>query len=366
MKLNRIIKLFFFGVILFIKVSGWGVDLEIAGAIEEVYDDNTNNAGNKNDREDDFITNLILSAGLSHQGKRKNFDLFGNIYQSLYAFNQENNYNSQDLDLLFSYNLTANDIFSLSNVFQHYPEAKSFNDTFDRAGSQNDYIYNTCDFKYSHFFIKQFSFNFWYTNQVNRYLEGDNNDSYLHSPGARINLSLTSKHILSGYYDYTYRDIKSVSIIKENEFVGQYKLFFTNQLYSILSAGVNYIKIEDEELERFPQFSFILGNDFTERIHIHFLVSKKVSSNMNNSDLYDSLYSQFVFNLKLMKRMGFNFTAFYGKGEYLNLDETYKLVGMETALEYELTEHLLIDIKYKTIIKDIKRNQIAFAISARY
>ena len=105
-----------------------------------MYDDNINTS--QDDPETDWITNIVLGAAIRSEGRTRELELAGNIYQSYHLRNEEANDFYQDLVLAINKTLTENIAIMLGDTLHHYPAAQSFDAMFERSEADEGYLRN--------------------------------------------------------------------------------------------------------------------------------------------------------------------------------------------------------------------------------
>lgn len=336
-----------------------GLDVLLIGSINEMYDDNITYT--KEDQRDDFITNLILGLGVRYEGKTKTLELIGHTNQEIFSKYHNLNNNSQDLYLHSKNELSRLGRLSLTNVFNHYTEPRSFEYEFGRTAGRYSYYRNRFDITYSRDVSKWLVMNARYFNEINEVTRDYLNDSITNGAGVKVDYSLSYANILSILYDFTYRKFDDGEAVYVHTGAFNYRHYFTSQLYFECQSGLDFIKVyvfESYSTEQYISESYYdknytkplilasLVDEIDKNSRFILLFSKRYYPNIHSEDLSNYWKISCVFERQLLKRLWCSFSAFYGDGEYVFSDTIYKLKGIRTSFSYDLKENLKGSLKY--------------------
>jgi hypothetical protein len=297
--------------ILIILISGmvhlYSMELILRGGVNETYD---NMDSSQAEPEDDWVTNIMLGITARSEVRSLDFDLSGNINQSISAENSENNSNSQDLQLSINKSFSENLSMGLNDVFQHYPEAGSFQVLFGRGEDNRGYIANSLTLNMTIYATTRLFLNCAYNYSIMNNDSSQLSDSVQHAPGANIGYYFNSSNIIRLGYIYQRMEYDTDEVSRADSGYAEYEKHFTEQLRSVLQGGYEYLQSEDGES----------------------LSTRWRASIIDDIDVSD--------------RITFNSSVFYGQGSYQYSGAENRLFGVSAGVGYVINEFINFVFSY--------------------
>jgi len=322
-------------------VYSW--DLALLGELSETFDDNIN--ASADNPEYDFYTTLMVGFGVEHEGKTFNFSLIAHVFQDLYIRNSEFNANSQDAELILEKQLSRRTGFSLSDTFHHYPQPRSFDYIFGRPAGEEGYWTNNFNFEFNTQLFRQFDFGGHYSNTVTENRADYLMDSISHEAGGELSYSWTSANIPSCFYNYIYTNYSDATHNSGHSAGLSYEHYFTRQLYGIISGGFNNA-ITATGTSYSPLITVSLIDDIDENNEINLTFTRGLTISPHTDEIFDNWNISATLTRQVWERLTFDFTSFYGQGQYRPSNNINKLFGLTTSLSYEIKEDIHGSIEY--------------------
>ena len=358
---------------IFICEQAQAVEFIARGRANEMYDDNINTS--PEDPESDWVTNLMLGVALRSEGRTREFELSGNLYQRFYISHEEMNEFYQDMILSINKSFTENITLVISDTFQNYPSAQSFGAMFERGEDDEGYMRNDFASGLTFQLTRKLFFTGVYNNTI---LKNDNRtiaDSVLHSPGAIIEYYFNSANIVRAGYMYSLMKYDDGSESKGERGYVEYEKFFTNQLRGIVNGGYDYVRMADgESLNTRYMASLIDEIDERNELNISFLKESTIS-NITNDTLNNWRISA-AFECEVSSRTSVDMTLFYGEGVYEVSRVRDKLGGFSSNLSFAVSEFVDFEAGYTFVYSSSKRpgldeasynrNQVYVGVSGEY
>lgn len=372
--MNKIIKLKIILLLcLSIAAPAAAADFIFNGSIDETFNDNTNLSATE--PESDWITNMALGLGIRSEGRQLSFDFIGNVYQQIYAKQRDESANSQDLTLMLNFDFSENISLALNNVFQHYPDSRSYSVLFGRGGEDTGYIRNNFSSALSFNLTRQLFFDLTYNNMILRNDSDALADSVQHNPGMDIGYSINSSNIIRIGYMKFIMIYDNGEKQKEDRGYAEYELHFTEQLRTILHGGCDYINSgEDISLNARWQASVIDDIDKRNQLNITYLKERTISDVAE--DTFNNWTVTGTLSREISLRTGFGLSLFYGSAAYEMSGAVNKLAGASIRLDFILTDFVNLNAGYtytwnkSTAPGDFEnkydRNTIFAGLSAKY
>jgi len=343
----------FFSIFIFLSMNIYafrysGTDIKVIGSISEMYIDNITYTSQKQ-KKDDFITNFILGLSLKHEKKTEILDFSGNINQQIFLDNHSFNNNSQYFNLFYKRELSKYIRFQLKNFFIHYIEPRSFEYEFGRTGGRYSYYHNKLNFNCTQDLSKELTINVHYANHLNNVSRKNLSDSYLNSIGIKTSYLFSSTSILSLLYDFThkkYNNPDNTNYIYHPALC--YQQYFTKQLYSTSTLGLDFIKSSNDKNYTKPVFLTALTDTIDNRSTLKLLFSIRNHPQSHSQNITKEWKISCFFIMKLLKKMTYSFSSFYGHGKYISTEskKTYNLNGLHTSLNYEFWNNIKGILEY--------------------
>lgn len=339
--MNTGIKLFFALLLAVFSVSdASAVEFIVRGSANEMYDDNINSSAQ--DPESDWITNLMLGLAIKSEGRSREFNLYGNDYQSYYAKHNQKSTNYQDAGLIVDKYFTENIQLKIADNLQHYPESRDFGTLFSRGEDNTGYLSNVLSLGLSLYITKQFFLDFTYTNGIMNNDEKALADSVYNKGGGGFGYSFNSANIFRIGYIYTLMKYSDGEKTREDQGFAEYERFLTKQLRVILRGGYDYIDSTDGRSRNTNwRASLIDDVDMNNRVNISYLKESTVSSIEN--DTLDNWQINCDLSHEISGRLSSSISLFYGKGTYQISGDTETLGGASIALAFMVSEFVNFD-----------------------
>jgi hypothetical protein len=355
--------------------------LILTGSASEIYDDNTNSSAENPEK--DYITNLMLGAGINLEGRTQTLQLLGHTYQQLYYKQKELNNNSQDAMLNYRKEFTSRDRFTLNNTFRHQPEAREFQDMFGQPEGRNGYYTNSLNVTFTKDLINDFSIDLHYLNVITRGTSNTVNDSLSNGVGLRLNYGINAFNIIFVFYDYNITKYKSQEENIEYNNIqhtggGGYQHYFTKQLYGTFAVGIDYIESRDDT-QKSPYLNLSLIDDIDARNTINISITRSYRTTLLTDEVYKSWILSVLFTRQVSDRFAFALSSFYQYGHTINTqsNQVSRLLGATISGNYYLNENLFVSALYTytyynnkqtrpiTSESEYDRNQIEISATAR-
>lgn len=328
-----------------------GFDIKITEvSVGETFDDNI--TFTKENKLEDFITDLRLGLGIKYEGKTRTFDLTGYISNQTFAKNDTFNNITQDINLNFKNEFSKRDRISLNNVFTHFEAPSStdegyFSQQFGRSAGRFEFFQNKFNIDYSNDVAKQLSLFVKYANEINVFSGIDRPNSFLNRPGFGLNYIFSpTATIFSFSYDFTsiqFEDENDATIHTTGPGVRQY---ITKKLYFDGKTGVDFIdSFDDENLTRpFVQASLTYILDEKTRARLSF--DKKYATNPYFADIFNNWHTSASLTRQMLERLGCSLSFFYGEGEFVSSTFEQRLLGVNSSLKYDISRNLKGNFTY--------------------
>ena len=322
-----------------------GFDIKITEvSIGETIDDNITFA--KENKQEDFITDLRLGLGVKYEGKTRTFELTGAIANKTFAKNDTFNNITQDIELKFKNEFSKRDRISLSNVFTHFEAPSSedegyFSQQFGRSAGRFEYFQNKFNVNYSNDVAKQLSLVVRYANEINVFSGVSNPNSILNKPGLGLNYVFSpTATVFSFSYDFTsvqFENEKNATINTIGPGILQY---ITKKLYFDGSTGVDFIDSFDGENLTKPFVRSSLTYIIDENTRARFLFEKRYGTSPYFAEIFNNWRTSAFLTRKMSERLGCSLSVFYGEGEFISSTFKQKLLGAKSSLKYDISRNL--------------------------
>lgn len=331
-----------------------GFDLGIKKiSIGEVFDDNITFV--KENKKDDFITNLGLVLGVNYKGKTRTFELTGHINSITFAQNSDFNNITQHIDLNFINEFSKRDRLSLKNVFTYYeaPDAAVsgddyFSQQFGRVGGRFEYFQNKFYIDYSHDIAKHMSISINYANEINIFSGGTvRPDSLVNRPGFDLKYVFSpTATIFSLSYSFTDIEFDTENNAIINSIGPGIRQYITKKLYFDGKTGVDFIDSFDDENFTRPFFLTSLTYTMDERTQARISFDKRYDTTPYIEDIYNNWRTSFSLTRQILERLGCSLSISYGDGEYVSSDYEEELWVGRSSLKYQISRNLEGSLSY--------------------
>jgi hypothetical protein len=318
-------------------------------SIGETYDDNV--TLRRENRTDDFITDISAGIGVAYRGRTNTFDLAGNLYYQIFAKNSQFNNLAGDIALDFGHEFSKTDRISLKNVF-YYSEAPLFfrrdffDEQFERIDGRFNRYNNRFTVNYQKDVSKHITGTLRYVNSINAFSGVDIPASYLNTAGIEVSYLLgPATHVFLAYdfTDIRFEDNRSAML---NTVTTGVRRYITRKIYLDGAVGVDFIESFDDEKFTRPVYQASLGYDVDERTNAVISFQKKNDTNPYRSDIFNQWRVSVDFRRQLLERFGCSLSAFYGEGEFVISDVERKLFGGRSVFTYDINKNLKGNLTY--------------------
>jgi len=369
----KIFSLSIITLLLLLHYQTQALEFIVRGSVNEMYDDNINSSSI--DPESDWVTNLMLGVAVRSEGHTRELELAGNIYQSLHLENQEANEFYQDATLSINKSFSENIAITISDTFQHYPEAQSYGAMFERSGVEDGYIQNDFASGLILYVTHKLFINGVYNNSI---VENESEivaDSISHNPGGIIGYHFNSANIVRAGYIYSLMRYDNNTQARGDTGYAEYERHLTRQLRGIVHGGYDYNEMEEgESLSSRWLVSLIDDVDERNELNISFLKESSISNIIN--DTYNYWRVSGTLSREVSLRTSVNAEIFYGEGFYEISRVKNKFAGLSFDLAYALSDFVNLIAEYsfmwsrreEPLIDEssYERNQIYLGISGEY
>jgi len=346
-------------------------DVKVLTSLTETYDDNV--AYTSTNEKDDFITRARIGLSALYEAKTESLELRGNIIHHKYADYDNYDNTSEDLSVTAHKEFSAYDRAIFSDTFTHAEEPSSFEDEFGRTSGRYSYNRNRLNIAYSREFSKEFTLIARYLNDFDTYSRSDLSDSMQNRIGFEGDYMISSDTTVYGMYDFYHRDFDPGSSATINSFSAGGRQYLTDHTFADAGLGYDLIHSFNNKDYIKPHFSASLTDDFDETTRLSASYDKRYYTNASTQDLFDYWRASLAFNKRLLQRLGFNTSVFYGKGRYTTFDIKDTLKGAAAGLSYDVSDNVTAGLNYsysKTTSnyasRAYERNTISVSITAAF
>ena len=328
----------------------------------ETFDDNI--LYTKNNKQEDFITNINLGVSAKYEGKSNTFEVIGNLYNDIYAKNSNFTSTSEDIVVNFKSELSKHDRISLNDGFSHiylplFFRDQFISDQFGRPGGRFSQYKNLFHTEYTHDFTRQLSTSIKYDNELDAFPNNIVSDSFLNKATSETSYLLSSYTTLSFLYSFLYKQFeestrqnagKNASIhtiapgVKQN---------ITKKMYLTVLTGVDFIDSYDGEDFVKPNIQSSLTYEMDTNTRFILLYERRYETNIYANDIFNQWRTSLSFTHQLLQRLGLSQMLFYGKGEYILLDNSrQQLFGSKSSFTYDINKNLKGELTYSHVESD--------------
>lgn len=315
-----------------------GQDVKLEAVATEVFDDNVTFA--ERDVASDFISRFLVSAELIREHKLGSLEFSGSLTQDLYARHHEFSNLSETLSTEWRAEPSRHDRLTVSNVFRHAEEPRSFDEAFHRGGGRYSFFKNVLTLGYARDVTKQLTLNGRYAHELHDVSRDDLRDAQLHTAGLEGQYAVSSATILIGAYDFAHRNLDPGRGSSVHTLAGGARRYLTSQLYVDGRAGFNLTHGYDNEQTVKPLFSASLTGDLDGRSKARFTFDRWYATSPSVEDLYGSWQMAASYDRQLGRRLAGSLAAFFGDADYLATELRDRLWGLRTDFTYEFSPQL--------------------------
>jgi len=330
-----------------------GFDIKITEvSIGERFDDNV--TFTKENKLEDFVTNLRLVLGVKYEGKTRAFNLTGDISNQTFAKNDNFNNITQNINLNFKNEFSKRDRISLNNVFTHF-EALSdrdedegvFGEQLGRSSGRFEFFRNKFNIDYSNDVAKQLSIFVKYANEISIFPGTGRPNSILNRPGLGLNYIFSpTATIFSFSYEFTSVRFENEQDATINTIGPGIRQYITKKLYFDGKTGVDFIDSFDDEKLTKPFIGTSLTYIIDENTRARFSFDKKYGTNPYSTSIFNNWRTSASLTRQMLERLGCSLSVFYGEGEFISSTFKQKLVGANSSLKYDISRNLKGNLTY--------------------
>ena len=328
-----------------------GFDIKITGvSIGETFDDNITFV--KENKLEDFVTDLRLGLGVKYEGKTRTFELTGDISNQAFAKNDTFNNITQHINLNFKNELSKRDRISLNNVFTHFEAPSStdegyFSQQFGRSTGRFEFFQNKFNVDYTNDIAKPLSLVVKYANEINVFSGVSNPNSILNKPGLGLRyLFSPTATIFSFSYDFTSVQFETEEDATINTIGPGIRQYITKKLYFDGRTGVDFINSFDDENLTKPFVQASLTYIIEEKTSASLSFDKKYETNPYFADIFNNWRTSASLTRQMLERLSCSLSIFYGEGEFISSTFEQKLLGVNSSLKYDISRNLKGNLTY--------------------
>jgi len=320
------------------------IEVKVRASAAERYDSNITYASSS--VKQDYISTLAGGLDATYEGRLNSMNLTANVNQDIFAMNPKFTNTSEDLSFAYMQELTKLDRFSIRDALDHTYQPRNFEDTLGRTSGIYGSFRNKLNIDYTRDLSKQLSGTLKYFGEIDLFSEPDMSDSYLNQGGAELTYAFTSDTILYATYDFYVRSFVNSSSATTNNAGGGIRQFITKQLYVDASGGVSFVNSYDDTKYTQPFVYVTITDDINEKTTVKGNFKKEYYASQYEQNIFDYWEISGSVTSQLLERLSGNMNAFYGRGEYLVVDTTDNLFGLNVGADYELTKRLRLSASY--------------------
>lgn len=332
------------------------VDVEILTSAGESFDDNVTyvSEGEK----EDFVTSLTAGLRTSYAGQRHQGFFQLEDEQLLFARHSEFNNNAQRAKMEWNADLSKDQTLEITDDFSHAEEPRSFEEEFSRTRGRYSTSRNTLDLTWRKEWSKRFASSAGYGNQFFIFSDAIQRDALRNRVSLSADWIASSANIFSLVYQYINHQFfrssaQSADSASTNGLGLNLKHYLSRSLYADLGGGADLIHNfgNDNLLRPYAQFSLTQEPDARTRIKL-LGFEWRSQTNAYQGSVFESWQVTAGINRELQKRLTGSLAAFFGSGEFRELDIRDNLYGVRSSLDYEIREDLILSLSYNLSLTD--------------
>jgi len=320
------------------------IDVKVRASAAERYDSNITYASSS--VKQDYISTFAGGLDATYEGRLNSMNFTANVNQDIFAMNPKFTNTSEDFAFTYLQELTKLDRFSIRDAFDHTYQPRNFEDTLGRTSGIYSSVRNKLNIDYTRDLSKQLSATLKYFGEIDLFSEPDMSDSYLNQGGAELTYAFTSNTILYATYDFYIRSFVNGSSATTNNAGGGIRQFITKQLYVDASGGVSFVDSYDSTKYTQPFVYVTITDDINDKTTVKGNFKKEYYASQYEQNIFDYWEISGSVTSQLLKRLTGSLDAFYGRGEYLSIDTTDNLFGLNAGADYQLTKKLILNASY--------------------
>lgn len=320
------------------------IDVEPRANAYEVYDDNVTYV--KDEKIADCVTNIAPGINAKYEDENKSWELDTSVTEQLFANQSGFNRTTEDFNFNFKNKFAKFNTLTLKDIFSHTYEPVSFESAFGRTSGRYGYYLNRFTMGYSRELGERWSIFGEYNNGLDDFSREGSSDSSLNELNLGSNYEYSANTSFSLLYRFSDRDFSPGSTAQDNRFASGIKQNFTKQLYLEGNVGVDLINTFDHADYVKPEYSFSLVDDLNAITSARISFDKEFATTPYRDDIFNNWKISTDFTREPREKLGYSFSAFYGRGKYIASDVTDKLIGAEFSCFYNLTKKSKLELSY--------------------
>ncbi|RJQ23994.1 MAG: hypothetical protein C4560_00335 [Nitrospiraceae bacterium] len=344
-----------------------GIDLKINSSIAETYDDNINFS--KNEKEEDFITELLLGIDARYEGKRRFLNLGGNINQRFHFRFPDIKSSSENIRLNFRNEFSEYDTLQLNYNYSHSQAPESFEDEFGRVETRRSSYKNAFDAIYYKQFSERLNSSFRYIYSLSIVPEETSSDSSLNGIGLNLNYLHNASSTLYISYDFSDIKYKGGGNISFQILAAGFKKYITRQLFLDGRVGIDIVDPDIGQGYITESYDVSLTDEIDRNTVMKLSFQRSDEATSEREDIFRNWQLTGNVTREFTDKVAGSIEVFYGKGKYVTLSEGSTFLGASTNFAYNVTERLSGKAGYRysnrdsTIDTEYTRNTASIGLS---
>ncbi|MFH0838665.1 MAG: outer membrane beta-barrel protein [Candidatus Omnitrophota bacterium] len=369
--------LFFILAVLFLSVGDsfalrlGNVDVKLRTSASERFDDNITYT--KDNKKDDLITTATAGIDVRYEGKTRLLEFTADISRQLFADNSIFDNTSRDMTLNFQNEFSKYSRINIRDSFTHADEPRSFEDALGRTSGRYSYDTNRINAEYSRDITKQFAVLARYLNETNTYSREDLVDSTLQAAGLQAGCIISSDFNVLTSYDYAKRKFDNGAHSTIESFGAGLRKYLTKQLYLDARGGRDFITSYSDTDYKKPSISASLTSDIDSNTTASVSYAKQYRTSSYTEDLFNYWQVSGSLTKRLLERLGFALSGYYGDGKYITSGTEDKLTGSSVGFTYDIGDNMRGNLSYSysrtdsTVdISEYTKNSVTAGVSIEF
>jgi len=320
------------------------LNLNVTGQVTTAYDDNITDV--EKDRLEDFVTNLETGLELEQKGETHDYSIKGDLIEQIFAAHGNFNNLAEDFNVSLKQALSEHDRVAVVDIFKNSTSPSNFQDTFGRSNGLYSTVNNQVGVSYTHDLNEQLSSELHFGNVINNYSQNNLVSSALYQGGGTITYTHDSANIFNLGYDYIRRLFASGPGATINSILTGFRHYFTSQIYTDIDAGPDFINTYTDKNIIEPHYKASVTDQIDQNNSVGLTFEKEVTSDPYDQDLFNSWRTSLNLFRQFSVRLSGNMNVFYGQGRYDHLNLNEDLTGIQTQVNYALTQKTQLSVGY--------------------
>ncbi len=347
------------------------VDVKWRASANQTYDDNITYV-HQNDTAD-FISAVTLGMLVGYQAARTRVEITTDITQQFFWDHDENHNTSEVLTARVMRDISKYDHIQVTDRFSHAYQPISFDQEFTRIEGRYGYYSNQFDISYIKDWSEQFSTRMGYGNDIDSTSRSDIPESLAHRLSLEGDFAFGSKSTIFAGYDFLNRKLDPGGSANINTLSGGLRKDLTGRLNFEGRAGVDFVDSYDSTSYVNPLWSITFTERMSEKETANLSFVRRYSTSPSTQDVFNSWRISGGVNRQLRKKLSGSLSAFFGRGEYVAFKIKDDLVGITSALSYEIRKDVRGSLSYtysqsisNVDVREYKKNAISLGISTEF